>query len=142
MKQLKQWKWNHSISFNHGNFLMPQGYIELSSIARNFRRYFPTLFDDVYDAEQFQFQVRSAPERSERALERSSINIQKLIRLIVLSHSIPILNARVPVLMLFSMNYLVKMHINKSMLYRHPIGPIFCSKLTQIVICGRNRKGN
>lgn len=55
LKQFEQWKWNHSISLNHGNFLMPQGYIELSSIARNFRRHFPTLFDAVYDAEHFHF---------------------------------------------------------------------------------------
>lgn len=34
---------------------MPQGYIELSSIARNYRQYFPTLFDSDYDAEQFHF---------------------------------------------------------------------------------------
>lgn len=55
LKLLKDWKWNHSIPMNHANFLMPQGYTELSTIARNFRRYFPTLFDRAYDAEHFHF---------------------------------------------------------------------------------------
>lgn len=34
---------------------MPQGFIELKSIARNFRQYFPTLFEGNYDASQFHF---------------------------------------------------------------------------------------
>lgn len=34
---------------------MPQGYAELSGIARNYRQYLPTLFDGTYDAEQFHF---------------------------------------------------------------------------------------
>lgn len=55
LKQLKQWKWNHSIPLTHANYLMPQGYIELSSIAQNFRQYLPTLFDGVYDAQQYHF---------------------------------------------------------------------------------------
>lgn len=55
LKQLKQWRWNHSIPLGHANFLMPQGYTELSGIARNYRQYLPTLFDDAYDAKQFHF---------------------------------------------------------------------------------------
>lgn len=55
LRRLKQWKWNHSIPLDHANYLMPQGFIELGSIARNFRQYLPALFDGSYDAKQFHF---------------------------------------------------------------------------------------
>lgn len=52
---LKQWKWNHSISLSEANYLMPQGFKELQSIGRNFKNYFPTLFESPYDVKRFHF---------------------------------------------------------------------------------------
>lgn len=52
---MRLWKWNHSISEHHANNLMPQGFKELSSIARNYKQYFPSLFKGPYDINRFHF---------------------------------------------------------------------------------------
>lgn len=51
----KQWKWNCSITEDKENYLVLQGFKELRSIAYNFKRYLPDLFDGPYDVEKFHF---------------------------------------------------------------------------------------
>lgn len=55
LEMFKQWKWNHNITENMANNLVLQGFDELSSIAYNFKRYLPDLFDGPYDEERFNF---------------------------------------------------------------------------------------
>lgn len=55
LEMLKQWKWNDSISLDEANYLVPQGYKELKSIAHNFKKYFPNLFENTYSANKFHF---------------------------------------------------------------------------------------
>lgn len=52
---LKNWRWNHSITESQANDLVAQGYLEHKSIAHNFKKYFPNLFDGPYDARNFHF---------------------------------------------------------------------------------------
>lgn len=53
---LKKWSWNHSITENQANNLVAQGVLELKSIAHNFKKYFPNLFEGPYDDSHYHFQ--------------------------------------------------------------------------------------
>lgn len=54
-EMLKNWKWNNSIEESQANDLVSQGYKELTSIASNFKKYFPNLFDTPYTANNYHF---------------------------------------------------------------------------------------
>lgn len=54
-KMLKQWQWNKSITEDQAHDLVVQGEKELSSIARNFKRYFPNLFEGPFHPKKFHF---------------------------------------------------------------------------------------
>lgn len=54
-EMLKNWKWNNSIEESQANDLVSQGYKELTSIATNFQKYFPNLFESLYTVNNYHF---------------------------------------------------------------------------------------
>lgn len=55
LNMFRNWKWNYSITENHANYLVTQGYKELGGIAHNYKKYLPSLFNKPYDANHFHF---------------------------------------------------------------------------------------
>lgn len=51
----KNWKWNYNISEYQANYLVTQGYKELSAIAHNYKHYLPNLFQKSYNINHFHF---------------------------------------------------------------------------------------
>lgn len=72
LNEFKIWNWNHSITENQANNLVAQGYKELSSIAHNYGKYFPNLFNGPYDDTNFHFRHTST-ERT-RSSFRAFVN--------------------------------------------------------------------
>lgn len=55
LELLKQWKWNYSITADHGFGLVTEGFAELREIGQRFKQNLPNLFVDKYDQKRFHF---------------------------------------------------------------------------------------
>lgn len=68
LELLKRWRWNRNITGDFTEFLTVQGWNELKFLAIRYQRSFPSIMENIYDHEKFEFRYTNT-QRTEASFK-------------------------------------------------------------------------